>query len=80
MGIEVAALIDLLNKAGSVGFMVIALVGFYARWWVMGWYARRLEDELDEYKDAAARGTEIAEAYHSRVVATRPRRPRRAGP
>ena len=57
-----ADLIDLLTGPG--GLLVALLVIIYTgvrKLWVFGWYAKELRADLEEWKEAALRGTRVAE-------------------
>lgn len=57
---------------GPGGLLVALLVIIYTgvkKLWVFGWYAREIRADRDEWKEAALRGTRVAE----RVVSARVR-------
>lgn len=55
-------LITLLTGPGGllVALLVIIFTGM-KRYWVFGWYAREIKQDRDEWKDAAIKGTYVAE-------------------
>lgn len=55
-------LIDLLLGPGGllVALLIIIFTGMKGMW-VFGWYVRELRDDRDEWKEAALRGTRVAE-------------------
>lgn len=49
---------------GPLGTLVLALFILYSgwkRWWVFGWHYKETVEEKNEWKEAALRGTKIAE-------------------
>lgn len=58
---------QLLGPLGLTVFILFTLFAGWKGWWVWGRDYRRLEKEKDEWKDAALRGTKIAERVVSRV-------------
>ena len=63
-----AELIRILTGPGGllVALLVIIFTGMKKKW-VFGWYAREIREDRDEWKEAALRGTRVAE----RVVSVR---------
>lgn len=56
---ELADLI--LGQAGTLVMALVILFGGWKRWWVFGWQYREVSQEKNEWKEAALRGTKIAE-------------------
>lgn len=49
---------------GPAGVTVLTLIIVFSGWkriWVWGWYAKRLEEELAEWKAIAMRSTHVTE-------------------
>jgi hypothetical protein len=57
----------LLGPLGLTIGLIFALVSGWKGWWVWGKDYRKLEREKNEWKDAALRGTRLAEHVVSRV-------------
>ena len=82
MDIGSISLLDLwgyVKQLGLPGFLLLALVGFHRRWWVMGWQyrkeeraAERAEAKADEWKTAALLGTSLAERGVDHALSSRP--------
>lgn len=51
----------LLGPFGTLVLTLLILYGGRRKWWVFGWYAQEVAKERDEWKEAALRGTRIAE-------------------
>lgn len=51
----------LLGPGGLTVGLVLAMVGGWRGWWVFGWQYDDAVKERDEWKDAALRGTRVAE-------------------
>jgi Mn2+/Fe2+ NRAMP family transporter len=51
----------LLGPAGTLVFALVVLFGGWKRWWVFGWAYRDVLKDRDEWKEAALRGTRVAE-------------------
>lgn len=58
---EVASWLDLLDKGGTVAILVLIIFGGAKGWYVPGWIYKRQEKELDEMKQLARSGTDLAE-------------------
>lgn len=52
----------LLGPLGTLVLSLLILFGGWKRWWVFGWHYAEVAKEKDEWKEAALRGTKIAEA------------------
>lgn len=51
----------LLGPASSLILVLVILYGGWKKWWVFGWQYREKDAEKNEWKDAALRGTRVAE-------------------
>lgn len=51
----------LLGPFGTLVLSLLILFGGWKRWWVFGWHYRETVEEKNEWKEAALRGTAIAE-------------------
>lgn len=51
----------LLGPFGTLVLSLLILFGGWKRWWVFGWHYSEVAKERDEWKEAALRGTKIAE-------------------
>lgn len=52
----------LLGPFGTLVLSLLIIFGGWKRWWVFGWHYHEVKKERDEWKEAALRGTKIAEA------------------
>lgn len=52
---------SILGPGGALVLALFILFGGWRRWWVFGWLYKDLEQEKNEWKEAALRGTRIAE-------------------
>lgn len=51
----------LLGPFGTLVLSLVILFGGWKKWWVFGWHYRETVTEKNEWKEAALRGTAIAE-------------------
>lgn len=51
----------LLGPAGTLVLALIIIYGNWRKWWVPGWLYRDKEAEAQEWKEAALKGTHVAE-------------------
>lgn len=51
----------LLGPASSLVLTLIIIYGNWRKWWVPGWLYRDKEAEAAEWKEAALKGTHVAE-------------------
>lgn len=59
---ELSAVVDFLDKAGTLGMLVFLLFGLMRRWLVIGWVYNEAQEREQEWKRLALTGTKIAEA------------------
>jgi hypothetical protein len=53
-------IVTLISQGGLIPFLVIVLYMGVKKHWVFGWYARELEEDRNEWKQAAQEGTFVA--------------------
>jgi hypothetical protein len=51
----------LLGPLGTLVFALFVIFAGWRKWWVFGWQYRDLIGDRDEWKNAALRGTRVAE-------------------
>ena len=51
----------LLGPAGVTVLVLLIIFGGWKKWWVFGWQYKDMEAEKNEWKEAALRGTRVAE-------------------
>lgn len=51
----------LLGPAGVTVLLLLITFGGWKKWWVFGWQYKDMEAEKNEWKEAALRGTRVAE-------------------
>lgn len=51
----------LLGPAGVTVLLLVITFGGWKKWWVFGWQYKDMETEKNEWKEAALRGTRVAE-------------------
>jgi hypothetical protein len=57
---ELAPFLDMLNRGGLVLVSVLILYGGAKRIWVWGYQLREAQDERDEWKKIALRGSDLS--------------------
>ena len=54
-------ILNFVDKGGTIGLLVVILIGGMRAWWVWGWLYREVVEEKNEWKDIALRGIISAE-------------------
>jgi Mn2+/Fe2+ NRAMP family transporter len=54
-------LTQILGPLGALVFALFIIFSGFKRWWVFGWQYKEKVRELNEWKDAALRGTRVVE-------------------
>jgi hypothetical protein len=74
VNVDLMTLAEKLSGAGLATLLIMILVGGWRQYWVFGWQFKQLQDERDEWKRMALRGTDFAERAVS-LVAKSPQQP-----
>ena len=59
------------NSLSVVAVLVLILLGGFKRWWVFGWHYKQVEQEKNDWRELALKGTSLAEELteaHKRKV------------
>lgn len=68
---EPNSVLEILDAAGTIGLLVVIVFGALKGWWVPGWAYKNALREIEQWKDLALTGTEIAERLVRRDVGGR---------
>jgi hypothetical protein len=59
---DIQGLIDYAQKLSPFGFVFIALIGFYRKWWVFGWQYEAKANQVDYLTTALFKTLNISES------------------
>lgn len=64
-----SGILDLIDKAGTLGLMIAVFVGGVRQWWVFGHHYRELQADREQWRTLALEGRSIS--VHALQVATK---------
>lgn len=70
----ISDVLDIVNRAGTVGLLILVVFGGWRRWYVWYWAYEDLEDDRNWWRQTAIDGLEAAEKTLSLHEQTRTRR------
>jgi len=56
------SLYGLIQTGGVVGVLLIIIVGFVKRWWVLGWQYKAIEESNAKWMELALRSTNLSQS------------------
>lgn len=58
---EIQAIFEIVQTGGTVGLLLLILIGGLRRWWVPGWAYDEKVNECNQWKTVAMRSMQISE-------------------
>lgn len=56
------SLYQFIQLGGVVAVLLVILVGFYKKWWVMGWQYKAVEESNAQWMELALRSTNLSQS------------------
>lgn len=58
---ELQSIFEIVQTGGTVGLLVLILIGGLRRWWVPGWAYDEMRHDRDQWKTIALRTLQVSE-------------------
>jgi hypothetical protein len=59
VSVDLQTILDVVQKTGTIGILLILMWGGYTQKWVFGWVFVQMREDRDRWRDLALRGTEL---------------------